>query len=225
MTVEQVKEKLKTHTGTGVGTMLVYLVDREGRMVAELSEEHRKLGFFSPEDGFGLHVVDTDPHSASANGWLEDTSKVTKYVMPDEEYDKRENTFRKWCQQKRKEEPGWTLEKEMARRRGQPEPEPKQPASPDFQAEHAEAIRPGMRCEVSPGAKRGTVRVVGNEMSCLPAGWWVGVEYDEPVGKNDGSIKGHRHFNASPNFGGFVRPANVAIGDFPPVDDEFPDEI
>lgn len=41
-----------------------------------------------------MHVIDSDPLSASANGWLEDTSKVEKYVMTDEDYAKRENTYR-----------------------------------------------------------------------------------------------------------------------------------
>ena len=47
-----------------------------------------------------LHIIDTDPLSASANGWLEDTSKVQKYEMSDEAYDQRENTYRKFKEQK-----------------------------------------------------------------------------------------------------------------------------
>ena len=40
-----------------------------------------------------LHVIYTDPSSKSAAGWLEDTSIVQKYVMYDDEYAKRENTY------------------------------------------------------------------------------------------------------------------------------------
>ena len=49
-----------------------------------------------------LHIVDTNPNSLSARGWLEDTSKVQKYVMSDAEYDARENTYRKYKEGKLK---------------------------------------------------------------------------------------------------------------------------
>ncbi len=48
-----------------------------------------------------LHVEDTNPHSLSAHGWLEDTSKVAKYVMSDEEYARRDNTYRSYKERRR----------------------------------------------------------------------------------------------------------------------------
>jgi len=42
----------------------------------------------------------------------------------------------------------------------------------------------GDRCEVEPGAKRGTVKFVGRA-EALGLGFWVGVQYDEPLGKHD----------------------------------------
>ena len=58
----------------------------------------------------------------------------------------------------------------------------------------------------------------------LPKGYWVGVQYDEPVGKNDGTIKGVAYFNCLPNYGALVRPDTVTAGDFPPLDDVFSDK-
>ena len=124
---------------------VLQLKDERGRLLAVLDDDSRKLGYYSPQDGFTLHIIDTDPTSLSgaaaqcaawagmaggqhailaggqlvgqvtlhgcaccpdpcpptwpqppaANGWLEDVSKVDKYVMSDEAYAARDNTYRK----------------------------------------------------------------------------------------------------------------------------------
>ena len=53
--------------------------------------------------------------------------------------------------------------------------------------------------------RRGEVMYVGR-VSELPSGVWIGVRYDAPVGKNDGSVKGVSYFECLDKYGGFVRP-------------------
>lgn len=119
MTVLRVKEKLLTHVGTSVGAMRLQLRDGRSVPVAALDDDARPLGFYSPADGWTLHVLDTDAGSASAQGWLEDTSKVAKAVMSDEAYAARDNTYRRFRAQQQAATPGWTMAGELARRRGE----------------------------------------------------------------------------------------------------------
>jgi len=54
----------------------------------------------------------------------------------------------------------------------------------------------------SQGSKVGTVRYIG--YTEFAPGEWVGVELDDPRGKNDGSVEGKRYFQCRPNFGLFA---------------------
>eukprot|EP00271_Cylindrocystis_brebissonii_P002278 TRINITY_DN12778_c0_g1_i1.p1 TRINITY_DN12778_c0_g1~~TRINITY_DN12778_c0_g1_i1.p1 ORF type:complete len:275 (+),score=40.98 TRINITY_DN12778_c0_g1_i1:213-1037(+) len=227
MTVERVKERIRTHTGTGVQSMTLELYDSCNRLVAVLGDESRPLGFYSPTDGGRLHVVDFDPASMSAGGWLENTSLVQKFELSEEEYAKREGTYRKFKENKLAQDPSWTLAKEMAARKGEAPSQSGEENSAAFLAELAQHMKAGDRCEVDPGGRRGQVAYVG-AVGGLPAGVWVGVHYDEPVGKNDGKVNGKRYFDCPPSHGSFIRPDKLKVGDFPerdPFDEEEPDEI
>ncbi|TWW67174.1 Kinesin-like protein KIF13B [Takifugu flavidus] len=56
--------------------------------------------------------------------------------------------------------------------------------------------------------KAGTVRYMG--LTQFAEGLWVGVELDTPVGKNDGSVGGHRYFHCKPGYGVLVRPSRLS---------------
>lgn len=56
---------------------------------------------------------------------------------------------------------------------------------------------------------RGVVRFCGT--TSFAVGKWVGIELSEPVGKNDGSVKGVAYFSCPPNYGVFVKASQVKI--------------
>jgi len=224
MTIERVKEKLRTHTGTGSMFMHLTLLDYNGQVVADMIQEELKLGYFSPMDGWTIHITDLDPHSLAANGGLEDVSQVKKYEISDEDYLKRDQNFRKWKEDKLKADPTWSLAKEMKQKQDAqrmkadpnyvPEPPKEKVTDDEHMADLAEKMKVGDRCEVIVGGKRGEVKFVGKIPAIAP-GWWIGVQYDEPVGKNDGSVKGNQFFSCPPKYGGFLRPDKLNVGDYP----------
>jgi tubulin-folding cofactor B len=64
----------------------------------------------------------------------------------------------------------------------------------------------------------GTIRYVGKVDFAI--GSWVGIEYDEPVGKNDGTVEGKQYFQCQSKYGGFVKPERCAVRDWQSLDDE-----
>lgn len=51
MTIQTIKEKLKTHTGTAVSSMMLQLKDLNNTVICTLSDDNTQLGYYSPQDG------------------------------------------------------------------------------------------------------------------------------------------------------------------------------
>ena len=69
-------------------------------------------------------------------------------------------------------------------------------------------LLPGDRCKTEPGGRNAEVRFVGKVPGMR--GFWVGVQYDEKVGKNDGVLNGKRYFRCPAGHGGFIRGTKVS---------------
>ncbi|KAJ6839663.1 tubulin-folding cofactor B [Iris pallida] len=201
MTVESVKEKLWKKCGTSVDSMRLELYDDFGAKVCDLSDNTRPFGFYSPQNGYRLHIIDLDPSSVTSGGWLEDTSLVEKYTISEEAYNKLDSNFRKF--------------KESVISKNAMGPQSKIPDN--YMEDVCENIKVGDRCEVEPGEKRGVVKFVGTAETLAP-GFWVGIQLDEPLGKHDGTVKGKRYFVCPPQHGLLLRPDKVKVGNYPERD-------
>ncbi|KAL6522542.1 hypothetical protein OROMI_031500 [Orobanche minor] len=196
MTIEAVKEKLWRKCGTCVDSMCLELYDDTNAKVSDIADNTLPLGFYSPLDGFRMHIIDRDPSSVTSGGWLEDTSLVEKYKISDEAYDKLDGTYRRF-----KEKLGHQHSNTVSK------------IADNYMEDPCANIKVGDRCQVEPGEKRGVVKFVGRAETLGP-GFWVGIQYDEPLGKHDGMVKGKRYFQCPPLHGGMVRPDKVESATF-----------
>lgn len=196
----ELKQKLELLTGASSSTMELHLLDDKNQLVSKLMDENSLLSSYDLSNAKNLHVID----SSLQTGEFEDLSKVKKFELSEEDYCKRGETFRAF-KQKLNIEGGGQKEIEEAKLKKLKEEE-----------ELIKIITVSSRCEVQVAGKpsrRGTVMYVGKTE--FKPGYWVGIKYDEPLGKNDGSVGGKRYFECVPNYGGFVKPHDVTVGDFP----------
>jgi len=207
--IRDVQAKLELITGIPASNQVLSLLNsqEDTRVIAELNDDSKPLGFYGLRDWQVIKVVDTNP-SSSFTGQLTDVTQVEKFELTESEYAKRDDTVLAY---KQRNKIGRFAEKD------------------DTIVERSELpvdIQMGSRCEVESleagFSKRGTVRFVGQTQ--FSTGVWVGVEYDEPFGKNDGSVKGERYFSCRQNYGVLVRPEKVKVGDYPAEELELEDE-
>nr|CAG8499356.1 10419_t:CDS:2 [Entrophospora candida]CAG8615028.1 8597_t:CDS:2 [Entrophospora candida] len=203
ITISQLKNKLEPITGVSVGSQILQLYNGD-TLVTTVEGDDFMLGAFPIDNYMTLKVIDTSPNSNKLK--FNDLSQVEKYELPDDEYEKRTDSI---------------LAFKRRNKFGRFSDEAKSTTSDSTYTyeEEAKSIKVGDRCEIDFGdggedglKRRGTVRYVG-ETKFKP-GYWVGVEYDEPVGE--------KYFNCSSKHGAFVRPNKVKVGDFPEenIDDE-----
>lgn len=205
-TIREIKQKLELLTGASANSMRLELRDSEGASIVKplTDNDDARLDAYPICDGLVLHVSDPQLNTEE----FKDLSRVQKVELSEEAYNRRNDTARAFLQKhglgrfnEDAQERARKLEEEKARK----------------QKEILKVIHVGNRCEVVgiPGQprRRGTVAYIG-EVDFKP-GVWVGVKYDLPLGKNDGSVAGKRYFECLPKYGGFVRPIDLTIGSFP----------
>ncbi|KAH3673182.1 hypothetical protein WICMUC_003800 [Wickerhamomyces mucosus] len=148
-----------------------------------------------------VQINDTRPLSEQED--LTNESDIKYFELDEKDYEKRSDTVRRWKQ-----------DNQLGR------------FHPDFKTKKKEQLQNNkvraqqlcvgarFRTINEIGERRGVIKYIGKVLEIDFENIWTGVEFDEPVGKNDGSIKGVRYFSCKPGYGGFLKPVQVEQGDF-----------
>lgn len=211
ITIDEFKGKLELLTGGNPITMTVEVYDKNDKLICKLEDGTRILGSYPIDDGMRIHVIDNFSRTE------DDLSHVEKFEISEEEYAKRTDTVKAFLE---KNKLGKYNEEDMKRRAEEKKREE--------EAEEAAAklCKVGDRCEVcvpNQPKRRATILYVGKTE--FKEGWWIGVKYDEPLGKNDGTVNGKKYFVCLPKYGGFVKPVHVKVGDFPEEEYDLNEEL
>lgn len=198
--IGELKQKLEMFTGQLSSNMTVSLYNRNHVLVAHLSDNSMLLGQYPVENEMTLYVE---------GNYLTDGLEAIepKYVLPEEKYKEHKENLRNFMMRQKEER----LRREALLKENNEEKEKA------LEQDALKDIEVGKRCKLNDSDVRfGTIKFVGPTK--FSPGTWVGVQLDEPFGKNNGTVKDTQYFECEENYGMFVKPGKITIGDFPILD-------
>ncbi|AGO13202.1 AaceriAFR054Wp [[Ashbya] aceris (nom. inval.)] len=214
----QFAEKLYEWTGVDPRDMRLVMTTADGKVQQVDGDVRQRAGTVEQEFPGGLRKVQVQDTNESSvvhalrremeGGEAGDVA----FKLSDEAYASRADSVLSW---KREQKLG-AFDPEVRTRLAQER---------ETQALAAAALPVGERCAVRTGGapeRRGWLRYVGPVHELGEENIWCGVEFDEPVGRNDGTFNGRAYFGpVHNNHGAFVKPTSVAVGpQFAPLADE-----
>ncbi|TKR87395.1 hypothetical protein L596_011798 [Steinernema carpocapsae] len=178
--LSEFKARLETIVGIEVRHMKLELRTADGRFFSSLTNDNALLSELNVENKMVVFVHNTGGTDMSE---FEDLSKVEKYEMDESAYNNRTDSVRAW------------KKKMLAEKTG------------DGEEDSLEGLKVGDDCVVRiPKQEERKASIAFSGTTKFAEGNWVGVIYEEPLGKNDGSVNGERYFSCENMYGSFVKP-------------------
>ena len=224
--VSQLKSKLEPVTGIPSTCQSLRTKSLDGTWI-QFDDDALLIGDprYALRKGSEIEIQDTRPPSVRQSFNFQDLSSVEKYQMPESQYAQLDDSVLAWKRRQKlgRFDPSAKSAEELAIER----------LRHDHAMIQSKGIKVELRCRVgNDDSRRGTVRFTGEipglggakEAGCV----WVGVELDEPVGRNDGTVNIEtddggqqlkRVFDCKDKYGVLARPEKIQVGDFPPLDD------
>lgn len=190
-----------------------YTILSDAREYSEARDRAQNVSSFNIVPFSRLHIIDTNPDSELKD--LDATANTAaEFTLSDAEYAKRSDSVLRWKQNN-----------QLGRFNPQFQQEKAQQLESNIAA--SQQLLVGNRCRVITigSERRGLIKFVG-KIHSLDEGEnvWVGIEFDEPVGKNNGYLDNVKIFDCRDKHGSFVKPKQVEVGDFPEIDPFSDDE-
>lgn len=217
LTIGEFKAKLELVTGCDHRHVNLQVFNEEDEPVCWLDDNMKCLGDYPIKDKMRVHANDPNLKGGEFEN-LDDVQPL--YEISFEEYAKREDTVLAF---KRRMKLGQFKEVDPEEERLKKEAIDKKLKE---ESDKANSMKIGDRCEVrvpNQPAKRGQVKYIGT--THFKPGYWIGVHYDEPSGKNNGTVDDKFYFSCPDKYGAFIKPQHIAIGDYPELGLDDLDEI
>ncbi|CAD2093133.1 tubulin-specific chaperone, putative [Plasmodium vinckei brucechwatti] len=220
-TLNNIKKKIYGHTGTSADNMNLYAYDElniENTQIF-LNNDKLTLNDYGVKDNYIIYIHEINPtfhndiiYNIDDEQNLEKL-KHLKYQINDEDYDKRQDSFRKFIQKIKQNQKNTLLKNQEENIQNS-----------NHNLYNQELYKIGSRCRIIIGDRRGTLKFVGHLKNNDIV--YVGVDLDEPLGNSDGFYQKKKLFECKGDKYGYIGNINsVEVGDFPPFDimdfDEF----
>uniref|UniRef100_A0A5S6Q0S4 CAP-Gly domain-containing protein n=1 Tax=Trichuris muris TaxID=70415 RepID=A0A5S6Q0S4_TRIMR len=192
ITVGELKKRVELLVGIPYKSMTLQLRAQDGAAPSKLLPDNSAvLNTLSIMNGMILHVHDERGARVPPEESFNAADEVA-FHLSDEKYNQKKNTVRSWLREQK-----WTGHEKTTTDKSSETPE-------KVNIKLQRCIVHGLQGQP---IKPGRVAYIGDVH--FKPGVWIGVHFDDAVGKNDGSVDGHRYFDCPPNYGSFVKPQFV----------------
>lgn len=205
--LSQLCEKIYPLTGISTNSMRLTF-EGEGNKVLDIISDPLSISDTLPLVKYDtvdrILVEDTDVNSvANQLRQCNDDHDVATFKLLEKDYAQKSDTVLNW---------------KIQNKLGRFDPQYKARLDKDrkLQLEKMGKLEFNQRCSIKTKdqlERRGYLRFMGKIPEINQHDIWCGVEFDEPVGKNNGSFNGQIYFGpVNENYGAFVKPNNVETG-------------
>lgn len=190
-------------TGIEPSDMKLTTKDHEGNVLGTIDPSALEDTYQILNDTRISRIFIEDTSSNPIANQLKPGDDDVTFKLSEEDYAQRENTLLAWKARNKmgRFDPAYNEQLESSRK---------------LQKERLAALEIDQRCAIKTEGRperRGWLRFIGVVPEISTTDTWCGVQFDEPVGKNNGSIKGNVYFGpVNPNYGGFLKPTSVETG-------------